>query len=52
LDLGHAARVTPNPRIGEVETPARGVLAVGQGAREIPDVDEFERTCVETLTGD
>jgi hypothetical protein len=35
-DLGRATRVSPNPQIGEVPLPARGVLAIGQGAWEIP----------------
>jgi hypothetical protein len=35
-DLGRATRVSPNPQIGEVSLPARGVLAIGQGAWEIP----------------
>ena len=36
VDLGHATRVSPNPHIGEVPLPARGLLAIGQGAWEIP----------------
>jgi hypothetical protein len=36
-DLGQPTRVNPNPTIGEVPLPARGVLAVGQGAWEIPN---------------
>lgn len=36
-DLGRADHVTPNPQIGEVPLPARGVLAVGQGAWLIPE---------------
>jgi len=48
-DLGRAARVSPNPRIGEVALPTRGVLAIGQGAWEILDPDEYERTRAETL---
>jgi hypothetical protein len=35
-DLGRPQRVHPNPQIGEVPLPARGVLAIGQGAWEIP----------------
>jgi hypothetical protein len=31
-DLGRPVRVSPNPRIGGVPLPARGVLAVGGGA--------------------
>jgi hypothetical protein len=49
-DLGHAARVSPNPHIGEVALPARGVLAIGQGAWEILDHEEYARTRAETLS--
>ena len=35
-DLGRATRVSPNPEIGGVPLPARGVLAIGQGAWAIP----------------
>ena len=31
-DLGQPVRVRPNPRMGQVPLPARGVLAVGQAA--------------------
>lgn len=34
-DLGRPTRVTPNPTIGGVPLPARGVLAIGQGAWEV-----------------
>ena len=37
VDLGRATRVSPNPLIGQVPLPARGVLAIGQGAWQIPD---------------
>jgi hypothetical protein len=47
-DLGQAARVSPNPQIGQVPLPARGVLAVGQAAWEILDNDEYTRTRIET----
>jgi hypothetical protein len=49
-DLGHTARVSPNPQIGQVPLPARGVLAVGQAAWEILDNDEYTRTRIETQT--
>jgi hypothetical protein len=49
-DLGRAARVTPNPQIGQVPLPARGVLAIGKGAWVIVDNDEYARTRAETLT--
>jgi hypothetical protein len=47
-DLGHAARVSPNPRIGDVALPARGVLAMGGAAWEILDHAEYARTRAET----
>lgn len=47
-DLGRPTRVVPNPRIGEVALPARGVLAVGQAAWAILDAEEYERTRAET----
>lgn len=34
-DLGHPTRMRPNPQIGQVPLPARGALAIGQGAWEI-----------------
>jgi hypothetical protein len=37
VDLGEATRISPNPDIGGVPLPARGVLAIGQGAWKIPD---------------
>jgi hypothetical protein len=49
-DLGHTACVSPNPQIGQVPLPARGVLAVGQAAWEILDNDEYTRTRIETQT--
>jgi hypothetical protein len=42
-DLGRPARVAPNPRIGGVPLPARGVLAIGQAARPIRDPAEHAR---------
>jgi hypothetical protein len=42
-DLGRGARVSPNPHIGQVPLPARGVLAIGQAAWAIRD-DEYTRT--------
>jgi hypothetical protein len=36
-DLGRATQVSPNPRIGDVPLPARGVLAIGQGAWQVLD---------------
>ena len=34
---GEPPWVSPNPQIGQVPLPARGVLAIGQGASEILD---------------
>jgi hypothetical protein len=39
-DLGQAVRISPNPQIGQVPLPARGVLAVGQAAWAILGNDE------------
>jgi hypothetical protein len=50
-NLGHAVRVSPNPQIGQVPLPARGVLAVGEGAWAILDHDEYTRTRAETEAG-
>jgi len=47
-DLGHASRVSPNPHIGEVPLPSRGVLAVGGAAWPTLDHDEYMRTRRET----
>jgi hypothetical protein len=48
VDLGRPAHVKPNPTIGEVPLPARGVLAIGQAMRQILDRAEYERTSRET----
>jgi hypothetical protein len=48
VDLGRPTRVEPNPTIGDVPLPARGVLAIGQGMWEIRDSVEYERTRRET----
>jgi hypothetical protein len=47
-DLGRPTTVEPNPQIGGVPLPARGVLAVGQAAWRIRDPDEYARTRAET----
>jgi hypothetical protein len=39
VDLGRPAHVTPNPRIGDVALPARGVLAFGQAMWPVLDLD-------------
>jgi len=49
-DLGQTAQVSPNPHIGQVPLPARGVLAVGQAAWAILDNDEYTRARMETET--
>jgi hypothetical protein len=46
-DLGVPARVTPNPRIGDVPLPARGVFAIGQAHWTIRDPEEYARTRTE-----
>jgi hypothetical protein len=40
VDLGLPTHVTPNPTIGEVPLPARGVLAIGQAMWQILDPAE------------
>jgi hypothetical protein len=47
-DLGRPAAVAPNPAIGGVPLPARGVLAVGQAVWAIRDPDEYARLRAET----
>ena len=44
VDLGHPTRARPNPDIGGVPLPARGVLAIGQAHFEIRDGEEYRRT--------
>jgi len=41
--FGRPAQMIPNPRIGDVTLPARGVLAIGQAMWEILDRDEYAR---------
>jgi hypothetical protein len=50
VDLGRPTHREPNPTIGDVPLPARGVLAVGQAMWEIIDPAEYERTGRETTT--
>jgi hypothetical protein len=47
-DLGRPTRVSPNPSIGDVALPARGVLAMGGAAWKILDHDEYARARAET----
>lgn len=44
LDLGTPVRTRPNPRIGDVPLPARGIFAVGQAHWAIRDPEEYRRT--------
>jgi hypothetical protein len=44
IDLGRPTRCEPNPSIGGVPLPARGILAIGQAAWEILDPAEYDRT--------
>jgi hypothetical protein len=46
-NLGRVAKATPNPQIGDVRLPARGVFAIGSGAWRILDAAEYARTRVE-----
>jgi hypothetical protein len=47
-DLGRPATVAPNPHIGGVPLPARGVLAIGEAAWPIRDPAEYARLRAET----
>jgi hypothetical protein len=49
-DLGRPAIAPSSPRIGEVSLPARGVLAIGQGAWEILDPAEYARVRAATAS--
>lgn len=40
-DLGQPVRVRPNPKIGDVPLPARGIFAIGEAHWEILDVNEY-----------
>jgi len=44
LDLGHEVHVYPNPKIGDVPLPARGIFAIGQAYWEIIDFGEYNQT--------
>jgi hypothetical protein len=46
-DLGRPARVRPNPHIGGVTLPARGIFAIGQAHWHIRDAEEYRRTRAE-----
>lgn len=47
-DLGRPTIAKPNPRIGEVTLPARGVLAIGQAMWQIRDTSEYARLRAQT----
>ncbi len=47
VDLGAPVRVRPNPKIGDVALPARGIFAIGQAHWEIGDEAEYHRTRAE-----
>jgi hypothetical protein len=47
-DLGRPTHAKPNPMIGDVPLPARGVLAIGQAMWRVLDPVEYERTRSET----
>jgi hypothetical protein len=44
VDLGQPTTVSPNPTIGDVPLPARGIFAIGQAYWEILDEEEYHRT--------
>lgn len=50
IDLGMPVRVNPNPQIGKVTLPARGILAIEQSHWEILDEIEYHRTRAELRT--
>jgi hypothetical protein len=47
IDLGTPVKVRPNPKIGEVPLPARGVFAIGQAHWEIINEKEYRDTRAE-----
>jgi hypothetical protein len=47
VDLGVPVRVRPNPKIGDVPLPARGIFAIGQAHWDIRDEAEYHRTRAE-----
>jgi hypothetical protein len=44
VDLGDPVKVSPNPTIGDVPLPARGIFAIGQAHWDILDEEEYHRT--------
>lgn len=49
-DLGHPVKVRPNPKIGDVPLPARGVFAIGEAHWEIRDVAEYRQIRIAAAT--
>jgi len=49
VDLGHEVHVYPNPKIGDVPLPARGIFAIGEAYWEIIDFGEYYQTKRELL---
>ena len=47
VDLGVPVHARPNPKIGDVALPARGIFAIGQAYWEILDPVEYHRTRAE-----
>jgi hypothetical protein len=47
IDLGQPARVRPNPKIGNVPLPSRGIFSIGEAYWEIKDINEYNRTRAE-----
>lgn len=50
VNLGAPVRMRPNPQIGEVRLPARGIFAVAQAYWEIIDEVEYHQTRAELRT--
>jgi hypothetical protein len=46
-DLGVPVHVHPNPKIGDVPLPARGIFAIGQAHWKIRDQTEYQQTRTE-----
>lgn len=43
-DLGQPVIVHPNPKIGDVPLPARGIFSIGEAYWNIMDFDEYQKT--------
>ncbi len=44
IDLGTPVMIHPNPKIGDISLPARGVFAIGQAHWEILNEQEYHKT--------